>query len=112
MVSNTSDSINDPFFVTPDPSVLQSEENRADMHEKVENADPTDPFYVAEAGADDETAPLDLDEISRAEGDAPAPGFDPDSIAQSGNDPTISEDAQDVDTLRDRQIGAAFRSGS
>jgi hypothetical protein len=112
MTSNPSNSINDPFFVTPDPSFLQSEENRADMHEKAESDDPTDPFYVAEAGADDETAPFDLDEISRAEGDVPAPGFDPDSVAQSGNDPAISDDEQDLDSLRDRQIGTAFRSGS
>lgn len=112
MTSNPSNSINDPFFVTPDPDSLQSEENQADMHEQAEDADPTDPFYVADDIGSDEALHHDLDVISQSEDEAPAPGFDPDSVAQSGRDPAISDDEQDLDTLRDRQIGTAFRSGS
>jgi len=103
---------NDPFFVTPDPSALQSEENQADMDEQVEDTDPNGPFHVVDEIGTDETALHDLEVIRQSEEDEVALGFDPDAIAQSGSDSTVSSSEQDVDRLRDRQIGTAFGSGS
>lgn len=112
MTSNSPKNSNDPFFVTPEPSVLQSEENRAEMREQYEDADPNGPFYVADEIAEGDTLPYDLDELSQSEDNAAVPGFDPDAIAQSGGDAAVSEGEQDTERLRDRQIGTAFRSGS
>ncbi len=116
MTSNLSKDNNEPLFVTPDPSSLQSEENRAEMREQYDEAerqetDPNGPFYVADEVPNDVTLPFELDTLSNSDDDAPPPGFDADAIAQSGGESTSSQEEREIDRLRDRQIGNAFRSG-
>lgn len=93
MNSNTSNS-NDSVFVTPDPSVLQSEEDKTDLREH---------YSVPEE--------VISGEAEQPESSSGGPTFDPDEISRGESDPAIAPNDQNQ-TLLNRQVGITFRSGS
>ncbi|MBD1913758.1 MULTISPECIES: hypothetical protein [unclassified Leptolyngbya] len=94
MNSNASDS-KDSVFVTPDPSLLQSDENKTDLKKQ---------YPVPEEVVAGET---DLPESSSG-----GPTFDPDEISRGETDAAIASDDRNQENLLSRQVGITFHSGS
>jgi hypothetical protein len=89
---------NDSTFVTPNPEGLQSEENRAEVQQRIQEQNP-----LTDRNSDASSQPDDV---------SGAPDFNPDDINQSGEDANVFDSEPDAENVFNRQIGSAFRSGS
>lgn len=94
MSTNASNS-NDSVFVTPDPSVLQSDANKADLREN---------YSVPE-----EVVAGEAELPESASGDRT---FDPDEVSRGERDAAIAPEERYQQNLLSHQVGMTFDSGS